>query len=617
MHIHDEAINAGVIVRPQCHPGSSFSTRGRFLQRGNGGIGCEPITVELQDFTLDDQGPRFAIERRLSQSLGQLDFSHDHQTRIKTLCGLLECAGSAVVGTSTTGPETASTALIPCIDAALKAKNRSLELPRLGVRDSLERNDKPTNRLDSERVRPLALIIVAHDIDIDQMLSYLGDLLQQTQISLRCTGIHDVGIPPPRNSKGHYPAIDIAVCSACGANELFERKSTYCLDELKFVLWYNAHLWFGPGFRRTRLLTADYVPTVYKVASKIRLYRKVRFVLLGPVEHLHSLSVIKRAVLATKGETRILEIDESGNHLERSHIESPRRALCGHDPDGTSRALLQQPPTEQTVSYFSRLPGEVRNNIYLHAVTAGSTFKIATFRPAANEKPCRAVLQAFFSPHESIVFDHVQGKWEGEVPSTTFALSRVNKQLAAETLPMYYADSIFEFRSVGCMNVFLRSIGSLRPHLRHIKITGGLAYLYTKPTTVFQSLAPLLGLRHLDIGYGSIVRSRSTQLDNDRLDQFVGDIKGYLASWHDTNKDELGASAVLDFVKLTRTCRKCRAEVDQKSDAVDLNNTTLSEFQLRQRGFCPHKRRPIDVRRLSGLRRDIRWKLAEALGISE
>lgn len=221
-------------------------------------------------------------------------------------------------------------------------------------------------------------------------------------------------------------------------------------------------------------------------------------------------------------------------------------------------------------------------------------------------------------------FDHVRGKWRNTKPSGIFALSYVNKRLAIETLQIIYADNTFAFHTIGCMNVFLRGIGSRRQHVRHIRISD-LAYLYTKPSSVLKSLQSLLGLRHFDISHTSIDDCCFSGKPPVTPDRFFEDIKGYLLRWHEANKDAKGSSNVLGVVRITRRCWECETGIhDPKSDTPKYeSDATWEELCETSRSpECTHNiiRRGEDehaIERVAKIRTEFREKLTQALAVSQ
>ena len=210
---------------------------------------------------------------------------------------------------------------------------------------------------------------------------------------------------------------------------------------------------------------------------------------------------------------------------------------------------------------LSNCPAEIRNSIFQYALELHMVFDLTTYRPIGGIKPRRAVQASFVdhARHEGLVFDHASSKWRGLSPSTTFALACTNRQTAKETLPMLYGDNTFEFHTLGCMNIFLRNIGTMRDHVRHIAITGRKAYLFTKPTLAFRDLSLCPALQQFSFDCDSMFDGVGQRRIGPQVapEQFVRDITDFLRAWHESHKDEQGHSNVLDVVKLTRTCSRC------------------------------------------------------------
>jgi len=216
-------------------------------------------------------------------------------------------------------------------------------------------------------------------------------------------------------------------------------------------------------------------------------------------------------------------------------------------------------PTTHT-DQLSKCPAEIRNRIFEYALQTHVVFDMTTYRPIDGRKPRRAVQASFVdhARHEGLMFDHTISKWRGLKPPTIFALAHTNRQAAKDTLPMLYGQNTFEFHTLGCMNIFLRGIGAMRNHIRHIAISGRRAYLFTKPTLAFRDLSLCPSLQRLDFDSASLLnKTASEKGPRVSIEQFVQDIRDFLRAWHESHKDEQGHSDVLDVVKVTKTCNWC------------------------------------------------------------
>lgn len=74
---------------------------------------------------------------------------------------------------------------------------------------------------------------------------------------------------------------------------------------------------------------------------------------------------------------------------------------------------------------------------------------------------------------QGLTFDARSGKYIGQGPSD-FGVARVNKQMAAEALPVMYGDNTFKLTNTLLLDLFLERIESQRAYLQHVVVFGGL-----------------------------------------------------------------------------------------------------------------------------------------------
>lgn len=454
---------------------------------------------------------------------------------------------------------------------------------------------------------PPVIIVVLDNEHGKRTGSLLSRLLAVGRLPLRSTCGFRLPDATPRMDE--YAQVDMVVLTWERLSMMMEY-ARISFDRTKLILWDDAHRIFGPDFRRSKLATCQRL--IYKVTTKVRrFYPSSRSLLVGPRAQLQSLSLLRDEVLGACCMRIVLRDAEYDAHVEDGDLSVPFPSASPAEDCDVAR--LEPPRSGPT---FFDLPSEIRNRIYLYAVDPGRTLNITTFRPAGGQKPCRAVLKKFTCSyiHAGLVFDHVTSKWVGLRPSHVFALSRVSKQLAVEILPSFYADTTFEFETVASLNVFVKGIGSLKRHLRYVKLTGTMLYLYSRPVSVFRTIEPLVTLERFSVQYKRSRFAPAPGRGQLLVSEFVYDIKAFLLNWHEARKVANGYSGVLDFVHLTRQCCSCNRAVDDDMDPCTggrhagwVYNRCIESFECGR--FCP-------LRQFRRMRLEVRKEIAKVLGLN-
>ncbi|KAK1807760.1 hypothetical protein LTR12_017892 [Friedmanniomyces endolithicus] len=132
------------------------------------------------------------------------------------------------------------------------------------------------------------------------------------------------------------------------------------------------------------------------------------------------------------------------------------------DPFTQSFRFLELPPEIRTMVYVIKLKGTI------------ATVNVSTYKPNHRpRRPCSVTFRDKFQ-HGEYDWDPVTCEWLGMERSFT-SLFRVNKLILAEAASVFYSNT-FNFESTKAMLLFLETIGSMRPYLRHLRLEGVHAY---------------------------------------------------------------------------------------------------------------------------------------------
>lgn len=535
-----------------------------------------PIRIEDEVITLELTGqreglePPFSLDWQLDLALARGTLSDESLASVRRLCGLLDSARSAVVGTSHAGSETTSAALFSCLDSALKAKRAVLDANRKSdALVTLPRSHRVSTNVKT--VFPTVLIIVRHGKHGRRVSDTLSSLVHQFHLPIRSDHFlswtrWEPDLPSALDNERNGN-LDIAICTVSNAMELM-RKQLMCLEMTRLVLWAEATQLFGSEFRRW---TGGLYPSgSYLLASAIgRQKQRPRSVMIGPARQLKSLSIVNSQFLRARGYSIIIG---DGERCGRGLSSGGTSTIVSTQEDDEKHVPPSQLAPQQQSSLLA-LPGELRNRIFEYLLVQGSSFSISWFRPAGGtSKDCRAVCSTFVKDwrHYGAVFDHHTTKWEGMSPSNLLALPQVNKQLALETLPLFYSANTFEFETFGAINVFVRSIGSNAIHLRYIDmhqviIRSEYIFRHSRPFAAIRNCNLLPSLERLRIDCGRLLQDEDERHDDIvTVDQLLHAMKDYLLYWHDTHKDVHGRSGVLELIEMTTTCRTCAKPLDEE-----------------------------------------------------
>lgn len=138
--------------------------------------------------------------------------------------------------------------------------------------------------------------------------------------------------------------------------------------------------------------------------------------------------------------------------------------------------------TAAGIGTLDKLPPEIRNRIYKMVLVNEERVKLQSYQPLAKLHYVTNGQATSRTSHDEVApVDHKRNtshrcqQWDGkrwiEVPSKT-ALTRVNKQLHAETSSILYGFNFFDFKTTSALERFLKQIGNNKQHIR----TVGLSY---------------------------------------------------------------------------------------------------------------------------------------------
>lgn len=213
-----------------------------------------PLRIEDEVISLELTGqreglePPFSLDWQLDLALARGKLSDESLASVRTLCGLLDSAGSAVVGTSHAGSDETSTALYSCFDFALKAKRDILHVKRESNSPNTPLQSRPLGA-NAKTAFPTVLIIFRTQEHGKRVSDTLGCLVQQFHLPIRCVDfVKSICLPESLEIERHGSP-DIMICSPWDATKLMSRH-WMCLDMTRLVLWSEAPQLFGSKFRR-------------------------------------------------------------------------------------------------------------------------------------------------------------------------------------------------------------------------------------------------------------------------------------------------------------------------------------------------------------------------------
>lgn len=215
---------------------------------------------------------------------------------------------------------------------------------------------------------------------------------------------------------------------------------------------------------------------------------------------------------------------------------------------------------------FLGLPAEIRVSIYRYLIQEDSPIAVTAFK--LPDIPRRATRQGFGDRKAHSKFglflDSSSGKYLNQDPSD-FGIARVSKLLASEALPIMYGDNIFEFASMGELDVFLGQIGDMTKYIKHISIRGDQSYTNGKGRGVFDKLLPATNLTSVTINHraisGTSGRGRSGHVSMQKL---VEDARPLLRTLHKAmaarNVTDAHSTTVLDVFHVVKgeMCTSCK-----------------------------------------------------------
>lgn len=189
---------------------------------------------------------------------------------------------------------------------------------------------------------------------------------------------------------------------------------------------------------------------------------------------------------------------------------------------------------------LSDLPLEIRQKIYALLLTSPEEFTIRPVSDYSKNIHSHTVLSGHRLPS---VID--------------VALTRVSKQIRADTLPLLYGgDHKFNFLSSKTLKTFLEQIGFARKHLRHISIYGA---GYEHPTSIFcTAFRDAMGLLALAGGLQSFTvshldfcaTSKRSRFSTRDLDHFADACVPLLSILNYARKRNGLKGSVLDIIKI-------------------------------------------------------------------
>ena len=221
------------------------------------------------------------------------------------------------------------------------------------------------------------------------------------------------------------------------------------------------------------------------------------------------------------------------------------------------RMVLMLEPAEQTTGQYFRildLPIELRKMIYNFVIEEGEIIDISTWKPT--NQPYRPVRSVFWQRdqtrkrNKTSRVNRSTGKWIG-TPPDEMALMRVNHEFHQEAVTLLYSVPIFTFQDWGGLAVFLDTVGSMRKHLRQIKLIGE-EWQKTKVARAANLLKDATNLRALIVKHNMICEDYSgwRYYRRGSPDSLVAYCLPFLRALQTARKSSGSAENVLDIIKL-------------------------------------------------------------------
>ncbi|KXS95949.1 hypothetical protein AC578_7998 [Pseudocercospora eumusae] len=154
--------------------------------------------------------------------------------------------------------------------------------------------------------------------------------------------------------------------------------------------------------------------------------------------------------------------------------------------------LMLEPVTDHF--RFLDLPPEIRNLIYDELLLEHNPIKIVTYK--AKGRARRAVRSTLHQGHPGLTWNSKLGTWTGQA-SSAHVILQVNKQMLAEAGPIAYGSNVFRLDDYRGLRDFLEGIGSMRAHVKQIRLLSPI-YYSTVATTALHKLKDAKGLVSLE-----------------------------------------------------------------------------------------------------------------------
>ncbi|EME85642.1 uncharacterized protein MYCFIDRAFT_82619 [Pseudocercospora fijiensis CIRAD86] len=154
--------------------------------------------------------------------------------------------------------------------------------------------------------------------------------------------------------------------------------------------------------------------------------------------------------------------------------------------------LMLEPVTDHF--RFLDLPPEIRNLIYDELLREHRPVRIATYK--AKGRARRAVRSTLHQSHPGLTWNSKFGTWTGQA-SSAHVILQVNKQMLAEAAPIAYGSNVFQLDDHRGLRDFLEGIGSMRAHLKQIRLLSPI-YYSTVAITALHKLKDAKGLASLE-----------------------------------------------------------------------------------------------------------------------
>lgn len=201
------------------------------------------------------------------------------------------------------------------------------------------------------------------------------------------------------------------------------------------------------------------------------------------------------------------------------------------------------------------------------------------------------IYEELLKEEKPIVVDTLSSPSQVERPvslvSTAFAILRSNKQILSECAPLAYGSNTFGFYGYPPLRLFLESIGSMRKHLRHIKIFGS-RYHTSLATTTLNKLKDAKDLQSLSFGINMGFGNGYTRITTQVL---FRDCRALLKVLHKAHKAQGTPHEVLNVIRLrclnSKPCAEAEAGKSCDCDQCyqNVNATTAKKQNEELRGL--------------------------------